>query len=91
MSGGYPKPWIDEATAERFGSLNLLVVQDLFPSPLWERATYQLPGAAFAERDGSYVNSRRPAAIGRLGDSPAGGRADRRASVLAAAGPQGNV
>ena len=31
-------------------SVPLLIVQDLFPSPLWERATYQLPGAAFAER-----------------------------------------
>ena len=31
-------------------------MQDLFPSPLSERATYVLPGAAYAERDGSYVN-----------------------------------
>jgi len=31
-------------------------VQDTFASPLWERADYQLPGATFAERDGSYVN-----------------------------------
>ncbi len=31
-------------------------MQDLFPSPLSERATYTLPGAAFAERDGSYMN-----------------------------------
>ena len=28
----------------------------MFDSPLWQRATYQLPGASFAERDGSYVN-----------------------------------
>jgi predicted molibdopterin-dependent oxidoreductase YjgC len=56
VSAGYPKPWIDEATAARFGSLELLVVQDLFDSPLWDRATYQLPGASFAERAGSYVN-----------------------------------
>ena len=32
------------------------MVQDLFPSPLSDRATYLLPGAAYAERDGSYVN-----------------------------------
>ncbi len=53
-------------------------MQDLFPSPLSERATYQLPGAAFAERDGSYVNSRRSAAIGRAGPirPPAGVRAE---------------
>ncbi len=56
VSAGYPKPWIDEATAERFKSAELLIVQDLFDSPLWQRATYQLPGASFAERAGSYVN-----------------------------------
>ena len=55
-SGGYKTDWIDEASARRFESLDLLVVQDLFPSPLSERAEYELPGAAFAERDGSYVN-----------------------------------
>jgi NADH-quinone oxidoreductase subunit G len=31
-------------------------VQDMFDSPLWQRATHQLPGAAFAERAGSLVN-----------------------------------
>jgi NADH-quinone oxidoreductase subunit G len=56
VAGGYKEPWVDEATARRFEKLKLLVVQDLFPSPLSERATYVLPGAAYAERDGSYVN-----------------------------------
>jgi NADH-quinone oxidoreductase subunit G len=56
ISGGYKDDWIDESTAQRFERLKLLVVQDLFPSPLSERATYVLPGAAYAERDGSYVN-----------------------------------
>ena len=56
VSGGYTKPWIDEATARRFDRLPLLIVQDLFPSPLSDRAAYALPGAATAERDGSYVN-----------------------------------
>jgi NADH-quinone oxidoreductase subunit G len=56
VSGGYRDDWIDEATASRSESLDLLIVQDLFPSPLSERADYQLPGAAYAERDGSYVN-----------------------------------
>ena len=31
-------------------------MQDLFPSPLWSRANYQLPGVAYPERAGSYVN-----------------------------------
>jgi NADH-quinone oxidoreductase subunit G len=56
VSGGYKSDWIDEETAEKFSGLDLLVVQDLFPSPLSDRATYRLPAAAFAERDGSYVN-----------------------------------
>jgi NADH-quinone oxidoreductase subunit G len=37
--------------------VKLLIVQDCFASPLWERADYQLPGATFAEREGSYVNA----------------------------------
>ena len=57
VSGGYiKKDWIDEATAARFERLDLVVVQDLFGSPLVDRATYALPGAAYPERDGSYVN-----------------------------------
>jgi NADH-quinone oxidoreductase subunit G len=56
FSGGYKTDWIDKASARPFQSLDLLVVQDLFPSPLSERADYELPAAAFAERDGSYVN-----------------------------------
>jgi predicted molibdopterin-dependent oxidoreductase YjgC len=56
VSGGYKSDWNDEATAQRFDGLDVLVVQDLFASPLWNRATYQLPGASFAEREGSYVN-----------------------------------
>jgi NADH-quinone oxidoreductase subunit G len=56
VSGGYKGPWIEEPTARRFENVPLLIVQDLFPSPLSDRATYELPAAAFAERDGSYMN-----------------------------------
>ena len=57
VSGGYKKSdWVSEATAAKFAKLDLLVVQDMFVSPLWNVATYQLPGGSFAERDGSYVN-----------------------------------
>ena len=56
ISGGYRDPWVDEATAEKFAGLKTLVVQDLFPTPLSKRATYEIGGAAFPERDGSYVN-----------------------------------
>jgi len=56
VAGGYKEPWIDEAKAEHLGRAGLLVVQDLFPSALTERAGYVLPAAAFPEREGSYVN-----------------------------------
>lgn len=56
VTGAYMRPWIDDETAARFEALQLLIVQDLFGSPIWERADYQLPAAAFAEREGSYVN-----------------------------------
>ncbi|MBI3464846.1 MAG: (2Fe-2S)-binding protein [Planctomycetes bacterium] len=56
ISGGYRQPWIDNDTAARLSGLALLVVQDLFPSPLTNHAQYVLPSASYAERDGSYVN-----------------------------------
>jgi NADH-quinone oxidoreductase subunit G len=57
ISGGYRAPWVDQATAEQFADVKLLVVQDLFPSPLSQRADFELPGGAFPEREGSYVNA----------------------------------
>ena len=56
VTGGYPARWHDAATADQFATVPLLIVQDVFTSPLLEQATYQLPGATFAEREGSYVN-----------------------------------
>jgi NADH-quinone oxidoreductase subunit G len=56
VAAGYRSPWIDEATAARFSQVELIVVQDIFDSPLWRRATYQLPSGGYAERSGSYVN-----------------------------------
>ena len=56
VTGGYRLPWNDEATAEMFAGVETLVVQDCFASPLWNKAHFQIPGATFAEREGSYVN-----------------------------------
>lgn len=56
LSGGYKHEWNDAAIAERFAGVKTLVVQDCFGTPLYERANLQLPGATFAEREGSYVN-----------------------------------
>jgi NADH-quinone oxidoreductase subunit G len=57
ITGGYKKTdWHDAATATKFSNVKTLIVQDCFETPLWNQATYQLPGGTFAERDGSYVN-----------------------------------
>lgn len=56
VTGGYKTAWNDEAIAQQLAAVPLLIVQDTFASPLWDAATYQLPAATFAERDGSYVN-----------------------------------
>ena len=59
--------WIDDPTR----------VQDIFASPLWERADFQLPGAAFAEREGSYVNhAERLQTVAWAIRPPAGARAE---------------
>jgi NADH-quinone oxidoreductase subunit G len=56
ITGGYGEPWNDDALLGSVSSVPTLIVQDMFASPLWNAATYQLPGASFAEREGSYVN-----------------------------------
>lgn len=78
VSGGYQDDdWIDPASADRFRKVKLLVVQDLFPSPLASRATYELPGAAFPEREGSYVNhSHRLQSVFRAIRPPSGVRVE---------------
>jgi NADH-quinone oxidoreductase subunit G len=57
VTGGYPQAWHGEELAEQFAGIPTLIVQDCFESPLWRRAEWQLPGATFAERAGSFVNS----------------------------------
>lgn len=56
VSGGYKTDWNTAEHAAALAGLDVLVVQDMFSSPLMEQATHQLPGAGFAERAGSYVN-----------------------------------
>jgi NADH-quinone oxidoreductase subunit G len=57
ITGGYPQSdWIDTSAAEQFDGVPVRIVQDMFSSPIWQRATHRLPGVSFAERSGSYVN-----------------------------------
>ena len=46
-----------QAVAHALGRLELLVVIDILPSPVSERAHWVLPGVSFAEREGTYTNS----------------------------------
>ncbi len=56
MTGGYPETWVTADFNSAFQSVTLLVVQDIFPSLLSERAQIVIPGGSFAERNGSFVN-----------------------------------
>ncbi|MHB0956441.1 MAG: NADH-quinone oxidoreductase subunit G [Pirellulaceae bacterium] len=56
IMGGYKSLWNDPTMVAQFDGTPLLIVQDLFASPLGERADWQLPATAFPERSGSFVN-----------------------------------
>jgi NADH-quinone oxidoreductase subunit G len=42
--------------ANAFKDVSLLIVQDLFPSPLSRLAHYVIPASSFAEKEGTFVN-----------------------------------
>ena len=52
--------------------LEYLVVQDLMPGPLTEKAHVVLPGSSFAEKDGVFVNSQGRAQVVRRAIDPVG-------------------
>jgi NADH-quinone oxidoreductase subunit G len=59
LAAGYPpRPggWINTEQAAALSKASLLVVHDLLPSPASERATHVIPAAAWAEKDGTFVN-----------------------------------
>ncbi|HXG12369.1 MAG TPA: molybdopterin-dependent oxidoreductase [Gemmataceae bacterium] len=59
LTAGYPPrqdSWVTEEQARVLGRVPLLVVHDLLPSPASAVAKYVLPAAAFAEKDGTFVN-----------------------------------
>jgi NADH-quinone oxidoreductase subunit G len=57
VTGGHPTPWVGPELVERLPRVETWIVQDCFASEAWNAATVQLPSAAFAEREGSFVNS----------------------------------
>ena len=77
--GGDPEGWISDSDAAKLGRLRLLVVQDLLESAASSKAHFVLPGAAWAEKDGTFVNHKGLAqAIHRGLRGPAEARPDGR-------------
>ncbi len=51
-----PDGWVSETQAQALQRVPLIVCQDLLPSPVSNFAHYVLPGAAWAEKDGTFIN-----------------------------------
>jgi len=59
LRGGPLEGFGDPATVERaLKQAELVIVMDLLPSPVSERAHWVLPGVSFAEKDGTFTNSK---------------------------------
>jgi len=56
LTGGYSRPWLSDAEIAKLAKPELVVIVDILASKATENADYVLPGAAWAEKDGSYVN-----------------------------------
>jgi NADH-quinone oxidoreductase subunit G len=59
LAASYPRRadgWIREEQAAHLRGLALLVVQDMFETPASQIAHAIIPGSAFAEKEGTYVN-----------------------------------
>jgi len=59
LAAGYPpRPggWVSAEQAQVLAKVPLVVCHDLLPSPISAVARYVLPAAAFAEKDGTFVN-----------------------------------
>ena len=77
--GGDPEGWISDADAAKLDKLKLLIVQDLLASAASSKAHFVLSGAAWAEKDGTFVNHNGLAqAIHRGLRGPEGSRPDGR-------------
>jgi NADH-quinone oxidoreductase subunit G len=59
LAAGYPpRPggWVNETQAQALQCVPLVVCHDLLPSPVSNFAHYVLPGASWAEKEGTFVN-----------------------------------
>jgi NADH-quinone oxidoreductase subunit G len=80
LAAGYPPrggSWVTNEQAAALGKVPLLIVHDLLPSPVSALARYVLPAAAWAEKDGTFVNHAGLAQAIRWAINPVGeGRTD---------------
>ena len=75
LTAGYPPRqggWVSEAQAEAIKKIPLVVCHDILPSPVSAFAHYLLPGATFAEKEGTFVNHSGLAQAIQWGATPAG-------------------
>ena len=75
LTAGYPpRPggWVTEAQAQALQKVPLVVCHDILPSPVSKFAHYILPGATFAEKEGTFVNHAGLAQAVRWGVTPTG-------------------
>jgi len=56
LTAGYPTEWLDPCWPQAFARMGCLIVHELFASPLDEFAAVRIPGAAWLEREGSFMN-----------------------------------
>jgi NADH-quinone oxidoreductase subunit G len=56
LTGGYSSAWLTPSVLEALSRPELVVLVDILKSAATSNADYVLPGAAWAEKDGSYVN-----------------------------------
>jgi NADH-quinone oxidoreductase subunit G len=56
LTGGYPAPWLAANEIDALAQPELVVLVDILHSRATENADYVLPGAAWVEKDGSYLN-----------------------------------
>ena len=79
MLNGDPEGWISESDTGKLDKLKLLIVQDLLGSTANSMAHFVLPGAAWAEKEGTFINHNGLAqAIHRGLRGPEGSRPDGR-------------
>jgi NADH-quinone oxidoreductase subunit G len=56
LTAGYPEAWATPDVPAALGQVGFLVIHDLFPSSLDDLAHVRIPGAAWVEREGTFMN-----------------------------------